>query len=123
MQAQYLIITSLGDSICYHHTGVLCNGYVYHLNDSGVHCDPYDTFMEGRTLLHSTAATKTPDEIRAFYEENRNRRHNIVFYNCEHFANECAYGIKKSPTFDGYLIMLFALVVTIAATIHAKKAL
>lgn len=122
MQPKYLIVSALNNSEFYHHAAVWCDGYCYHMNETGVHCEKYDDFMQGRKLLYMTVATKDPDAIRAYYEANRNRTHNKLFYNCEHFANECAFGLKKSPTVAGYTAAtMCALMVAACITYYAKK--
>ncbi len=116
----YVITTSLNRSKFYNHVAVWCDGRFYHINENGVHCDTFDDFMAGRELLYTTAATQTPDEIREYYLTNKNRKHNLVFFNCEHFANGAAFGVEKSPTLIGYILTTVCALILIVTHILMK---
>lgn len=113
--AKLCIVTSLNDTCFYRHHSVWANGKVYHFNESGIHCETESEFMTHRRLLREIEATKTDAEVETYYQEHSTSQYNSLFYNCEHFAYECALGKKQSPSVRGYVIS--AIVVSFAIVI------
>lgn len=118
--AKLCIVTSLADSCCYRHYSVWANGKVYHFNESGAHCQSEAEFMARRKLLRETEATQSDAEVEQYYQAHINSQYNAFFYNCEHFAYECAMGRKQSPTVRGYVLAAIVGVI-LAATIYYIK--
>lgn len=117
------IVTSLADTCFYRHYSVWAGGKVYHFNETGAHCEDEATFIKGRRLLKEMPATKTDNEVIAYYEQNKNRRYNWLTYNCEHFATECAMGKRYSPTLRGYFsIATIAIFTGIIIWLYRNKA-
>lgn len=106
------IVTPLNETCCYRHYSVWVGNTVYHFNEQGAHCESADTFMAKRRVIKERKATKSAQEVIAYYEQNKHRPYNWLTYNCEHFATECATGKRQSPTLRGYvsaaIIVLFA---------------
>lgn len=102
--AKLCIVTSLADTCLYRHYSVWANGKVYHFNESGAHCQTEAEFMAKRRLMREIEATQSDEEVEQYYQAHRSSQYDMLTYNCEHFAYECAMGRKQSPTLRGYVI-------------------
>lgn len=120
--AKLCIVTSLADTCCYRHYSVWANGKVYHFNESGAHCQLEADFMAKRRMLRETGATQSDAEVEQYYQAHVNSQYNAIFFNCEHFAYECAMGKKQSPTIKGYtMAALVAVMIAIGIFLINKQ--
>ena len=117
LMATLRIVTPLSRSCLYRHASVWANGKVYHLNESGAHCDSEEAFMRTRKVIRETKATKSDAEVEAYYRQVCDKPFSYITYNCEHFAYGAAFGKEQSPTVKGYIIAAFA-VACVAASIY-----
>lgn len=57
---------------------------------------PIDVFMKDRTFIKTIPTDNCPAIVREYSYENRFKKWNALFYNCEDYVNEITYCQKKS---------------------------
>ena len=119
--AKLCIVTPLSGSCLYRHYSVWAKGKVYHFNESGAHCQTEKEFMAKRKLIHEIEATKSDEEVEQYYQAHLSSQYDMLYYNCEHFAYECAMGRKQSPTLRGYVMAAVIAAVGCTAIYIARQ--
>lgn len=70
--------------------------------------EPLAAFMSDRKLIKSVYVDLSDDEIKSYYETNKDKTYNVVSYNCEHFTSQ-ALGKLESPQVKQYALGLALL--------------
>lgn len=101
------IINKNGDPIAfYKHYGVMYKGKVCHYNESGYHYTSIDEFARGQKVTVVSAGLskenlkKFNDRIKSITAKYKNSKYDAIHNNCEHFAMELVFGIKRSVQSD-----------------------
>jgi hypothetical protein len=95
----------------YEHHGIDCgDGTVIHYRkgDETIARTSFATFADGRTVYVKPYSTSFIPDVVVRRAESRvgERQYNLLFNNCEHFANWCKTGVNESQQVRDFLPML-----------------